>query len=443
MANPLTPNFDPNAPAGARLATDRYDFEAHIEGTNFRHKADQIDLFPTLVIDGYGTETTVQGALAALSLLVVPPPVPDATTSSKGIIQLSGDIGGAATNIVVTQIQGKPINTAPPSANDVLTWNGSSWGPAATSNAFSANGDLSGTNVLQHVIGLTGTAGIVSATCNTIDFALGTTPLVTQVTNAAGSGTNLSLIAQGSSFVSGAGGNVIISGGTHGSGGLKGGTKLQLDGYNLVQLSEVIAGQRVLSLLGSGNLTSSDMPVSSGDMVVYVRDILNAGGIIPVAPPTNGTVLFSNGGQLFIQQADGTQFVVGSIPNPSVWGPTGQQTFTHRDFSASPPIMSSTLFSFTLEDNAATKVDVIIIGKDILFNDSAQFNLSMGYTMNAGVPDDVGTLTSSDPRFTLPAGAWVPPTITRVGTTVSVVSGIGPGGVNWFAVTQLSIVAGP
>lgn len=439
---PLTPNFDPANNPG-RLATDRYDFEAHIEGISFRHNATHIDLFPTLVIDGYGTQSTVQQALAALAAITAVPTVPDATTSSKGIIQLAGDIGGTATNIVVTQIQGKPINTLPPSTNDVLTWNGSSWAPAAAINAFSANGDLSGTNVLQRVIGLTGTTGVVTADCNTINFSISKTPLLTQATNSGAGGTNFSIIAQGSSFASGAGGNVIISGGTHGAGGLKGGARIQLDGYNLVQLSEAIAGQRVLSLVGSSTLTSSDMPASSGDMVIYIRDILNAGGVIPVAPPVNGTVLFSNGGQLYIQQSDGTQFAVGSIPNPSTWGPTGQQTITYRDFNQSAPSLSVTMHLVSLQDNAATKVDVIIIGKDITTNESAQFNLSLGFTRNGGTSQDVGTITSSDPRFTPAAALWTPPTITRVGNTVSVISGIGLNPINWFAVTQLAIVTAP
>lgn len=439
---PSTPNFNPANNQG-RLATDRYDFEAHIEGTNFRHKATQIDLFPTLVIDGYGTKTTVQDALTALAAIAFPPPIPDATTSSKGIIQLAGDIGGIATNVVVTQIQGKPINTLAPSLNDVLTWNGSSWGAAAPSNSFTAGGDLSGSNVLQHVIGLTGTAGTVSAVCNIINFGISTTPQFTQTINGAGAGSNFGITAQGSSSVSGRGGDVIISGGTHGAGGLKGGAKIQLDGYNLIQLGEVISGQRVLSLLGSGNLTSAEMPASSGDMVVYVRDIISAGGIIPVAPPVNGTVIFSNGGQLYIQQSDGTQFAVGAIPNPSVWGPVGQQTITYRDFNQSPPILSIALHSFALQDNAATKVDVVIIGKDITTNESAQFNLSLGFTRNAGTSQDVGTITSSDPRFTPAAALWTPPTITRLGNTVTVTSGIGPNPINWFAVTQLAIVSAP
>jgi len=457
MTNPPpilpAPTYNPVSNPG-RLATDRYDFELHIEGKAFRHNATHIDLFPALVFDGYGLQTTVQGALNALSNLINPPPVPNATTSSLGIVQLAGDIGGVATNVVVTQIQGKPINTLVPNLNDVLTWNGSAWGPSPSLNAFSANGDLSGTNVLQRVIGLTGTSGVVSAVCNTINFGLGTVPLLTQTTNSSGNGIDFTIRAQASSLSGGNGGNVVLSGGTRvsGLGAVRGGAKLQLDGYTLVQLNEVLPGQRILSLVGSGNVTSTDMPSGSGDRVIYIRDVLfNDGygsfGTIPVTPPNNGTVVFSNGGQLWVQQSNGTQFAVGSVPNPSVWGTNGQQTITYRDFAQSPPMTSVTMRSFALSDNATTRIDVIIQGKDITTNDAAQFNFTIGFTRNAGSSPatSVGssTPTSSDPRFTPGAGIWPIPTIvlTGSGTSVSVLSGRGANTISWFSVTQVSIVS--
>lgn len=58
MTNP-PPNFKPGV---GRLATDRYDFESHLEGhnppgfTNFRHTADQTDMNPPVI----GGATTVQ-----------------------------------------------------------------------------------------------------------------------------------------------------------------------------------------------------------------------------------------------------------------------------------------------------------------------------------------------------------------------------------------------
>lgn len=57
------PNFNP--PHGG-LATNRYDFEEHIEGLAFRHNADQIDVDPPVTIDGV-QYVTVSSALAAMS----------------------------------------------------------------------------------------------------------------------------------------------------------------------------------------------------------------------------------------------------------------------------------------------------------------------------------------------------------------------------------------
>ncbi len=50
MSNtPLLPNYKKDI---GRLATDRYDFQNHIEGIAFRHKAKQIDLEPVLLLSG-------------------------------------------------------------------------------------------------------------------------------------------------------------------------------------------------------------------------------------------------------------------------------------------------------------------------------------------------------------------------------------------------------
>lgn len=58
MANPINPNFKPGV---GRLATDRYDFEKHITGNDFRHNATQIDIANPSAIPG--NATTVESAL--------------------------------------------------------------------------------------------------------------------------------------------------------------------------------------------------------------------------------------------------------------------------------------------------------------------------------------------------------------------------------------------
>lgn len=147
---PNTPNFNPGN--GSRLVTDRYDFEAHLEGTNppyasnFRHKANQVDMSPLVTISGQ-QPTNVQAAIALLAEAAAPFLEP-ATTTSLGIVQLSGDISGTATNVKVVSIQGNPISTLPPSVGQVLTWQGSFWAPQIGGSgppSGLAGGDLSGT----------------------------------------------------------------------------------------------------------------------------------------------------------------------------------------------------------------------------------------------------------------------------------------------------------
>ena len=47
MADPVVPNYISGI---GRFATDRFTYEKHIVGEDDRHKANQIDLFPTVVI---------------------------------------------------------------------------------------------------------------------------------------------------------------------------------------------------------------------------------------------------------------------------------------------------------------------------------------------------------------------------------------------------------
>ena len=141
---PQNPNFKPGV---GKLATDRYDFQKHVDGTAFRHKAPQIDLQPAITI-GAATFTDVQSILNFLSGGVSPPTVPDATTTSKGVIQLGGDLNGTSTSALaprVSGLQGTPISSfAGLATNQVLTWNGSSWVNQAVPGSISIAGDLAG-----------------------------------------------------------------------------------------------------------------------------------------------------------------------------------------------------------------------------------------------------------------------------------------------------------
>ena len=128
MSDPTTPNYKNGI---GRLVTDRYDFQAHVEGSNFRHKANQIDLSPSITIDG-NVRSELQEAIQALSDRLVPE-VPDATTTVKGILKIAGDVDGTADSITVKGIYNIPVTSTVPTSGDLLTFNGSAWAPTAFS----------------------------------------------------------------------------------------------------------------------------------------------------------------------------------------------------------------------------------------------------------------------------------------------------------------------
>ena len=433
---PISPNITTGAHTG-RVATDRYDFESHLEGTNFRHHADQIDLVPN--IDGY---TNVQQCLTAFAVILAPPVIPDATTISKGIITLAGDLGGTGTTAAIPKVsglQGHPVSVVAPTLNYVLTWDGYVWTPIAPANAFFANGDLAGNAITQTVINLSGAAGTVGVSATTIRFVDTVVPVITQATRAA-IGQPLTISAQASSTAAG-GGNVIISGGASPA-GLRGGVSLQINTTNLLQATEVIAGQRVLSLLKSSALTSTEMPSLSGDMVMYIADTVTPPD--PTAGPVGGTILYSYAGQLYIKQPNLTNFYIGSIPNPSTWGTLvlgNGNTISYRNDGYTTTTSPALVLNEALTDNATTRIDVLMVGKKVGSTDSSQYNLSMGYTREAGgAPQAVGTLTNADSRTNVGGVLWTDPDITISGNNVQVKTGYKAAtNIYWTAIIQLTI----
>ena len=174
MTNPINPNFKPGV---GRLATDRYDFALHYEGQAFQHTAGQIVVSPSITI-GSAVVTDVQTAIAVLSGSFIVPTVPDATTSSKGIIQLGGDISGlnsTASSPKVSGLQGVAVSTQAPTANQVLTfvagnWTPTSLVPATTSSngTITLAGDLNGTGTTAAAPRVSGLQGVpVSSTTPT------------------------------------------------------------------------------------------------------------------------------------------------------------------------------------------------------------------------------------------------------------------------------------
>jgi hypothetical protein len=312
MSDPLVPNFKKGV---GRLATDRFDFEDHIEGKRFRHQANQIDLIPTLVIGG-NPQANVQDALATLATLVAPPVVPNASFTVTGIIRLTGDLnasvsGGTATNPKVTGIQGFPIATTAPTSGYVLTWTGSTWSPQPIVSSFTPGIDLAGSDVAQTVIGLTGTGSSPSATinakCDIIQFIDTATPTITQTQTTTADAADILIRAQDSTF--GNGGNVVLVGGegnTYGGGfALKAAVSSYMVEGAVVENSGF--GSLVLGLVNGNAVSTGNMPANTGSQVIFIGDTSSP----PTSgSPVDGTILYSNGGKLFIKQVNSAQFVI-------------------------------------------------------------------------------------------------------------------------------------
>ena len=182
------------------------------------------------------------------------------------------------------------------------------------------------------------------------------------------------------------------------------------------------------------------MPAGTGDQVIYIR---NANTIPTTGVPVNGAILYANAGTLNVRQTDGTDFPIGSLANPTVWGPTTAQTYSTRTsvFTTTTNI-STILFSKSIAANLTFKVDAIVVGKKAGSTDTAQYNMSMGYSNNGGSLIAVGSTTVSDIRKSGAASGWTDPTFTTSGTSFILNSGNNTAtNINWFAVIQITILS--
>ena len=415
-SNPPAPNYNKNF---GRLVTDRYDFESHIDGSDFRHDAKQIDLEPNInIINPITNQTTslktVFEAVENISNIISNPIVLPATNNRLGIITLSGDIEGSlsATDIKVSGLRGKPISNTAPNTNDVLTWDGNNWIPSPTQNLFFASGDLQGTSQSQQVVKITGYQNILPVMVGTINFSsLAGKILITQDDISGSNGFDINIVAQKS--LTGKGGNVKIIGGKSANSYNEGGVTLGLGENNLQQnMLQVLKVQgtnnRVLSLLNPNNLTSSEMPSNSGDMVIYIKDA----AVEPSSNPVGGAILYSIGGKLNVRYQNGSSFEIGEIPNPSVWGDQDQQVRTYR-FKIESFNTFQSIWDYNVDINTTVKFDMIIIGKQKDGgNESYQANISATYTSDLnGIVQEVGNQTIYDKKVTNIAQNWGNPEI--------------------------------
>jgi hypothetical protein len=446
MANPPNPT-NPNITTGAltgRVVADRYDFQKHITGESLRHDGYSLSLVPAVTISSVEYDD-VHSAISQLANLITPPPPPDATSSVKGLVRLAGDLGGASTSALnprVSGLQGIPINTLTPTTNQVLTYNGSSWGPADTTNIFVAGGDLDGSNSNQTVQSITGNGGLIRILPSNFRWeAEVISPLLFQNSTSSGSGQDFTISAQDTSAASQNGGSLKLLAGDGGAGGLSGSVFVNLGTNRMVQAAEVAASRRVLGLVGSGDLNTTKLPANTGDRVIYIE-------ATSTPPTTGGALLYARSSGLWTKNQDGYDFQLGTNPNPYVWGNNAEGlVLEYRNKLTTTSGTASIAFAKSLLDtgffSCTIKVEATILGRQSTAENASVHNLSRSYIVNSSsVATSIGSEISTSPVTTGGASGWTAPSITTSGSSLRVLTGANSAtNIVWFVYVRLYVNA--
>lgn len=232
------------------------------------------------------TTSFVQTAMANVT-------VPDANATTKGKVQLAGDLGGTAAAPIVAKLQGATLSSSSPTTGQVLKYNGTAWVPDAVVLAEAQTLSLSGTTVT-----LSGTNSSV------------TLPAVGDATSSA---TGKVQLAGDLGGVATAPNVVKIQGIPVSNTAPAIGQVLKYDGTSYVPNSSILAETQVLSLSGStlsisGTSSSVVLPSSTSSSVGLMQLAGDLGGTasvpkvvgiqgIPVATttPVTGQVLKYDG----------------------------------------------------------------------------------------------------------------------------------------------------
>lgn len=269
----------------------------------------QLALAGNLVIGASDTYTHYLVSTAAARAITLP--AASGVTAGRFYI-FSDSTGGAATyNITISRagsdtIEGATsyvINTAYETVT--LVSDGTSKWTAVAHAASTTNkgavklaGDLGGTAASPTVVGLTGTAGVVSFGASVSG------PTISQA-DAATTVVNMTIRAQAAGGSNNDGGNISITGGAPTGSGKSGGARL-LSGVGTVgvEAGAFASGSRRFVALG-GNPSTTDIP--TGDNVVWIANATTT----PTSSPVGGGVLYVESGALKYRGTGGTITTVG------------------------------------------------------------------------------------------------------------------------------------
>ncbi len=423
MTLPSIPNF--NNESGGRLAASRDDFQKHIDGYSLKHEAAGIVLSPPLFIDG-SDRSTVRAALQAIIPFAQQPVIPDATTASKGLIQLRGDIAGTATSVTVTRIRNVSVSSLTPTLGQVLTYatDGASnvWKPVAPA-AFIAGGDLAGSLSSQQVVAIAGLGSpkTVDVNANVFSFAPTTMPLLTQRPSAI-DGYAFSIVTQETTGSTNKSGDLVLETGMYNSSsGIPGGIFLKVGSVSPHAARTMIHATDP----GNGNvvsffktITTTQMPAATGNNVLYLADTAEPP---TTGSPVSGSILYSEDGKVKVKQSNGAAVTIGEISNPAYFGSVGQEQQIIRYFdSIFGPISPTTVNrSVSVDSSSIVHMKITIVAKQLASSNAASYTF-IGTFLRLGSVITVGSLITNTPQTNGSASGWTAPTITPLTSTVRI-----------------------
>jgi Repeat of unknown function (DUF5907) len=211
--------------------------------------------------------------------------VSNATTSAPGVVQLTGDLAGTATAPAVAKIQGNPVSSQPPAANQVLTWVSGAWTPQ-TPASVQIGGDLGGALSAPQVVSTHLGAPLPLAQGGTGLTAAGLSGQCLTSNGTAAVWGSCGTFAAGGDLTGGATSQIVAK--------LQGNTLTlaapssnQFIGWNG---SAFVNQQPSFSNLG-GSIAASQMPLSSEGDLLYSH----TGALARLGVGLSGTCLTSNG----------------------------------------------------------------------------------------------------------------------------------------------------
>jgi hypothetical protein len=413
-----------------RLVLDRYDFDKHLDGSDFKHNANNINLVNS--IEDTTTHVHYTNVEDAIHYIYSNANIqlPSATATLAGIVKLKGDLKDNQSNpsiflrdnITVVGLQKTPISSTLPNNNQVLRYISGSgsgsgkWEPSDITFSLTFDGDVSavrtGSNYTISVKELTGSGVDNNVIAKSAALTINNQGsfYINWVKTTASSANTLNLLGQESTV--GSGGDIILTSGQGNTATNHGKIKLSLNNLYSFGLSTTLAGNNYTYL--TGDFSPGDYSLDAKGAVL-IKDVGNSSVI--TGNINGGVALYSYNGKLNLFYND-KNVILGELDeNVIEWGSTVKVNTYKYSIN-----QLANLAPFSFLSKNSFKLDIIVVAKDITNNNYYSENISyFGNNIS-------GTLSQiSDNRYNY-SSSWgsslfTPVDISISGTNVIVKSG--------------------